>query len=210
MGFFDKKEDVLDFQLTEYGKHLLGEGKLQPAYYAFFDDDILYDVSGSGITEVQNEAQQRIQADTPRMKVIPTRKGAETRVREFLNNLQTAIGNSNSDPADLVGVFKEQQPFSDKGRLAAHPLGRSSLNSRYNPAWHLEILSQPEVLTSSAQYLSNGDSIENIPQINIDVDYETFYADGEYTSKAISSYFDNSDIFVSLNRNYLMPLSQKN
>ena len=42
MDFFDKKEDVLDFQLTEYGKYLLQNGVLEPAYYAFFDDDILF------------------------------------------------------------------------------------------------------------------------------------------------------------------------
>jgi len=42
MKFFDPKQDVLDIQLTQYGKHLLSSGKFRPVYYAFFDDDILY------------------------------------------------------------------------------------------------------------------------------------------------------------------------
>ena len=43
MGLFDKKEDVLDIQLTQHGKYLVSKGKFKPTYYAFFDDDIVYD-----------------------------------------------------------------------------------------------------------------------------------------------------------------------
>ena len=35
MEFFNKKEDVLDVELTEYGKYLLSLGQLDPVYYAF-------------------------------------------------------------------------------------------------------------------------------------------------------------------------------
>ena len=41
MEFFNKKEDVLSVELTEYGEYLLAIGKLNPTYYAFFDDDII-------------------------------------------------------------------------------------------------------------------------------------------------------------------------
>ena len=204
MGFFNKKEDVMDFKLTEYGKHLLANGKLKPVYYAFFDDDIQYDVSSSGYTEIQNNARKRIQNDTPRLKAIPTRKDAETRVNESLNILQTAIGNTNSDPAENVAAFKQQQPFADKGKLAASPIGRSSLNSKYNPAWNLQVLSNPNILTSSARYWDNEGYIENIPQININIDYETFFEEGDFTSEAISTYYPNTNFFISLKSNYLM------
>ena len=43
MEFFDRKKDVLDVKLTSYGRHLLSKGRLKPVYYAFFDDDIIYD-----------------------------------------------------------------------------------------------------------------------------------------------------------------------
>ena len=43
MRFFDKKEEVLDIELTQYGKHLLSRGKFKPTYYAFFDNNVLYD-----------------------------------------------------------------------------------------------------------------------------------------------------------------------
>jgi len=35
MAFFDKKEEVIDIQLTQYGKHLLSKGLFRPVSYAF-------------------------------------------------------------------------------------------------------------------------------------------------------------------------------
>ena len=43
MKFLNKKEQVFDIQLTPYGKHKLSAGNFTPMYYAFFDDNILYD-----------------------------------------------------------------------------------------------------------------------------------------------------------------------
>jgi len=81
MEFFDQKEEVIDIELTQYGKHLLSLGKFKPAEYAFFDDDVLYDIKYSAISdkddtdsthrteieEDQNKSKERIK-DTPRIK----------------------------------------------------------------------------------------------------------------------------------------------
>mgnify|MGYP003142231761 CR=1 FL=1 len=42
MEFFNKKQDVLDLQLTGYGKQLLSRGLFKPFYYTFSDDGVLY------------------------------------------------------------------------------------------------------------------------------------------------------------------------
>ena len=66
MKFLNKKEQVFDIQLTPHGKHKLSAGTFNPAYYAFFDDNIIYDieyVSGSS-TEQQNEIHERIKNET--------------------------------------------------------------------------------------------------------------------------------------------------
>ena len=39
MLFLDKKEEVLDIKLTQFGKYKLSIGEFKPVYYAFFDDD---------------------------------------------------------------------------------------------------------------------------------------------------------------------------
>lgn len=41
--FLDKKQQVIDFQLTPYGNYLLSAGIFKPAFYAFYDSNILYD-----------------------------------------------------------------------------------------------------------------------------------------------------------------------
>ena len=56
MEFFDKKEDVIDLQLTQFGRHMLSKGKFKPVFYSFFDDNILYNSSKADIEEVQNES----------------------------------------------------------------------------------------------------------------------------------------------------------
>lgn len=60
MRFFNTKEEVIDIQLTPYGKHLLSKGKWNPVYYEFYDDDIIYDSSYAGTEEGQEEITERI------------------------------------------------------------------------------------------------------------------------------------------------------
>ena len=51
MSFFDRKEEVLEIQLTPHGRYLLSLGEFQPVYYSFFDDDIVYDSNYIGYSE---------------------------------------------------------------------------------------------------------------------------------------------------------------
>ena len=68
MEFFNKKEEVLDIQLTQFGKHLLSVGRFRPVYYCFYDDDILYDSTKGGFSEHQNNTEKRILEHTPKLK----------------------------------------------------------------------------------------------------------------------------------------------
>ena len=64
MTFFDKKEEILELKLSSYGRQKLAAGKFKPVYYAFFDDDILYDGARAGITEDNNDIEPRIQENS--------------------------------------------------------------------------------------------------------------------------------------------------
>jgi|10_taG_2_1085330.scaffolds.fasta_scaffold00213_7 hypothetical protein len=46
--FLNKKEQVYDLQLTPYGNYLLSIGSFKPVYYAFFDDNVIYDTRYAG------------------------------------------------------------------------------------------------------------------------------------------------------------------
>lgn len=83
MRFFDSKEEVIDIQLTQEGKRKLAMGRFKPKYYAFFDDDILYDSQYAGYDEEQNDSVPRIMDETPRMRVQYQNKGVETNFRKL-------------------------------------------------------------------------------------------------------------------------------
>ena len=60
-GFINKKEEVIDISLTQHGKYLISKGKFKPSFYAFYDDDVLYDAAHAKITSgSQNENLTRI------------------------------------------------------------------------------------------------------------------------------------------------------
>lgn len=78
--FLDKKEQVIDFQLTPYGKHRLSVGQLKPAYYAFFDTGVTYDSEYAGFNEVQTKIHERIKTETQFLEGILLFEEAENTV----------------------------------------------------------------------------------------------------------------------------------
>ena len=108
MTFFNKKEDVISIELTPHGRKLLSKGKLKPAYYAFFDDDILYDSQRGGFTETNSETKARIISETPSMRPQTNYKGVESKIEnmrshETENNLLTPIGTNKIEEAKTAG-----------------------------------------------------------------------------------------------------------
>lgn len=194
MEFFNKKEEVLDIQLTAYGRYLLSLGKFRPALYAFFDDDILYDTEAAGRAEKQNDAQRRIQYNTPTPKVQPYVLGAETRVNQFQAKVTSTwlFGWPAQNSVDYTDSFNLTPQFEQKFFHSREPLGTSDLKSPYAPGWEVLLLtnnissSQPQIAvdlgppngTSVVTPITNG-IIKDIPQIDIQIDYKTFFSPGD-------------------------------
>jgi hypothetical protein len=119
MRFFDTKEEVIDIQLTPYGKHLLSKGKWKPVYYEFYDDDIVYDSQYIGFQEGQESIAQRIQ-DTKRTRTQYTFKSPAT--GSFLSK-ESSIEKRNTLRANFL------------------PLGDSSLINKQYPSLKIKMLS---------------------------------------------------------------------
>lgn len=79
MEFFNKKEEVIDIKLTQFGKNLLAKGKFKPVFYQFFDDDIIYNSNYAGFDEHQNHSETRIIEETPKLKTQSITLGVETK-----------------------------------------------------------------------------------------------------------------------------------
>jgi hypothetical protein len=154
MSFFNKKEDVISIELTPYGRSLLSAGKLMPEYYAFFDDDILYDTEAAGFSELNNEIFQRIIEETPRLR--PQRD--VTSVENTIFNFERSEENSRPHTKTKLNYYSE-------------PLGTSNQVSDDGPSWKVTLL-QGEITGSIATQLSGSDVyMRQIPQINCDIEY---------------------------------------
>jgi len=156
MTFFNKKEEVINIELTPYGRSLLAKGILKPAYYAFFDDDILYDAMAAGeiTAEAQNLIETRIFNDTPRIKAP--------------RDLQS--------PEGLIFRYERTQdnhrPHTQlKLNYLTEPLGTSEQTSDYGPAWN-SLFIQGEITGSVQTTLTGSDVyLRQIPQINSNIEY---------------------------------------
>lgn len=198
MSFFDSKEEIINIELTSYGKYLLSKGKFKPYYYAFFDDDILYDAAYASITESQNDTQNRILNETPFSKPQTRFVGTE---KTISRNQQLVLGGINDIKED------EQQFSSEKNYSLTFPLGKSSYNSDYAPAWNVRLISGS--ISSSNFYIDNYSGDINsippylkIPQINFltnsfDVRILKESADADSGYESIGQSLDNANFAFS-------------
>jgi hypothetical protein len=109
-----------------------------------------------------------------------------------------------------------QQNFVAKYNLAADPLGTSALNSQYDAAWHLNVLPENRAeITSSATYESinltcshDGGTgfVKEIPQLNVTIDYETFYLQGDdFSIQAVDNvHLTDNAVYLAMKKNYLL------
>mgnify|MGYP003659546808 CR=1 FL=1 len=58
-GIFDKKQEVLDFIMTREGQRLYRDGKFKPAFYEFYDSDIIYEANNSEEQNIPYENYER-------------------------------------------------------------------------------------------------------------------------------------------------------
>jgi hypothetical protein len=154
MTFFNKKEDVISIELTPYGRSLLSKGQLMPQYYAFFDDDILYDSQSGGFSESNNEIFNRIIEETPRLR--PQRDLTSVESNIFTNER----GEDQNRPHTKL-----------KLNYMTEPLGTSDQVSDYAPSWSSTLL-QGEITGSVETTLTGSDQyLRQIPQVNCTIEY---------------------------------------
>lgn len=155
MTFKNQKEEVLEIELTSYGKHLLSKGKFKPTFYAFFDDDIIYDAEYGGEAEEQNKAQARILEETPRIRVQTNYSGVETEVEKQIESARA----NNKDLKDAFQATKE------KHYSLAAPLGNSSIASDFAPSWDVTL--HGSEFTQQKRVKKGDHQTTQIPQMEI-------------------------------------------
>lgn len=159
MLFLDPKEQVLDIELTQHGKRLLACGKMKPAFYAFFDDNIIYDSEYGGFEENRNDAGTRIREDTPTTQVQYVFSGIETDIKKAVEQKRFRLQQGFNE-----GVMIQGTP--EKHFAISAPLGNSSLNDPEAPAWNVNIL-QGEI-SGTIEVVTGSQPNTKIPQLNME------------------------------------------
>lgn len=144
MKFLNKKEQVLQIELTQYGKRLLSHGKFDPQFYAFFDDNILYDSEFAGVSEHQNEVKDRVTKDTPQLDAQYVFRSIEEDVRK--------VNDMDSEASELHSL--------------SSPLGTSAIEKENAPAWSIKVLRGN--IKSASKVITGSYPTALIPQINVD------------------------------------------
>jgi hypothetical protein len=173
MSFFNKKEEVLEIILTSYGKYKLSRGQWSPKYYAFFDEDVIYDSRYASVTEQSGSAEARIQEGSPSLRMQTNKMDLETKMKavQAAKSRVDATGIANSN--NLYSTFL----LNSDARLAPYilPLGNSTLKTTaqtYAPAWDIVALKNEFSATTAFQN-SSYENITQIPQLDVEIAYTT-------------------------------------
>tara|TARA_R110000823_G_scaffold120023_2_gene244706 strand:+ start:361 stop:1326 length:966 start_codon:yes stop_codon:yes gene_type:complete len=153
MKFLNKKEQVFDIQLTSYGKHKLSAGDFKPTYYAFFDDNIVYDLEYTGGSEEQNNIHKRIKQDTQYLE-------GQTIFKQLMSGSVVRGGTLQ----DTI-YQQDENLFTSEGFIGDAML--LSEDTNVAPAW--KVITMQSNITSSA--LEDTKNKIKIPQINITASY---------------------------------------
>ena len=159
MTFFDKKEDVIDIELTPYGKHLLSLGKMKPMYYAFFDDDILYNVEqvqSASLTEENTESFERITSTTPTLRPMKSFIGVETQI--------------NREDFYLAEKKISYPSVNERVHYLLNPIGTNDQTAVQSPAWEVTFV-QGDINSATKIIESNTYGYQQIPQVETDITY---------------------------------------
>ena len=179
MAFLDPKEQVIDLQLTSYGRYLLSKGNFKPASYAFFDDDILYDKGATQSdksapsNELQNDIEIRIQDETPRLSAQTIYRGAQVGTisenPQHINNLMPGIVADKSEKRySLVET-------PDSSYIFTYPIGNSAYNTKNIAAWDINFLKAP-LNKALGYWVGKNDDVPTtfIPQLDCTLKFKMY------------------------------------
>jgi len=163
MSFFNKKEEVIDLQLTQHGKYLLSLGKMKPVYYSFFDDNVLYDAEYAGVSESRNDIETRIQDETPYIKTQYIFSGRESELKKIIKQNKYNLDVPETDRINVPNT-------TEKHYSLVSPIGTADIDNNKAAAFNLTFLNG-EIETCSETSVG-AFSTQKIPQINTNLEFK--------------------------------------
>jgi hypothetical protein len=176
MSFFNKKEEVIEVILTSYGKYKLSRGEWKPKYYAFYDEDILYDSRYAGYSEISGTSEARIQEESPSMRSQTSHSDLPKQIKKLARAMKAvSVQGYGSHNNNALGAYANALRAGSSRAPYILPLGNSSTvaeRNLYAPAWEIKALKN-EFTASMAFASSSYENVIKIPQLKVDIDYTT-------------------------------------
>lgn len=204
MSFFNSKEEVLDIELTRFGKLLLSRGLFKPAYYSLHDDDVLYDADYAGVVENTNYAEIRIQDETPVHKPFYSFSQAKPYLSHDLDQEKF-----HSQKANLA---------IQKTSLPPNILTNSTISNTYIPSW--EIYNLSSVFSSSAPTFTTKNVVSaSIPQFEVNIDTVFYKTNQEQIDESLALQilydtqtvtFNGNDVYITVNNPLILKIIENN
>jgi len=195
MTFFNKKTEVMQIEMTPYGRYLYSIGKFMPHSYEFVDDDVMYKMSGS--TETQESAHSRILSETPKPKIN----------RAFQDEAAQAISPPTiSDMRIMTRKMNQRQS-------SLYSLGRSAYSGSNIPLMQTTMLqgsisgSQMTYPVSTTSYGKGGEVL--IPQVDVDLNFKAVLRDtldipDDYDGESVQSVTFDDGTYIDIR--YIEPI----
>ena len=194
MTFFNKKTEVMQIEMTPYGRYLYSIGKFMPHSYEFVDDDVMYKMSGS--TETQESAHSRILSETPKPKIN----------RAFQDEAAQAISPPTiSDMRIMTRKMNQRQS-------SLYSLGRSAYSGSNIPLMQTTML-QGAITGSQMTYTVSSSAGAGgevlIPQIDVDLNFKAVLRDtleqpDDYDGESVQSVTFDDGTYVDIR--YIEPI----
>ena len=181
--FINRKEKTYDFKLTSYGHYLLSIGYFKPVYYAFFDDNIVYDAQYANITnEHQNEIQNRIKNETPYLEGQTVFQDLENKGINWVG--EGSSGYYKGDVTPMMEIPREDS-FRIEGMLGDAWFEGKAQTA---PAWKIVVL---DGLIKSSSAMDTKNEV-HIPQINVELDYQKVIKSYDFATTLTNTDYEKS------------------
>jgi len=154
----------VNIEMTQYGKHLLSKGVFDPTYYAFFDDNILYDSEFAGFEEHQNAVNNRVIKNTPQLEAQYVFDSIEEQIRKV--NKYIRAKDEEFHTYGRLAELGSEATISQAAQFhsLAAPLGTSALDKIYAPSWSIKILHGQ--ISGTVNLLTGSYQNSFVPQLN--------------------------------------------
>jgi len=185
MTFFNKKTEVMKVELTPYGRYKLSIGKLKPHHYRFFDNNVAYHGKALGITEDQNDADNRIRQETPVLKQNPNITGVETAISIIetdevtvqMDYIQYTGSNLNPIYSEVGGgsTYRSndrKNKRDDHINQMVYNIGTVEHDAEQSPSFQVDAFRGKISGSTSKFYSSENIQTSSIPQIDLEIEYE--------------------------------------